>query len=748
MKFPKINKQARKSVNIPEFMGGLNLRESPTHCNDNQLTDMLNLWYKDGALRTRPGMNNGGTELIENSASYSQGDCMAEDMKCHEIFEDIYNNATGKEGRYQLCTVLSCYSDKSCISLFWCGADEMIKLPQLVLDGKAVNSYFVVKHNEYLYCFVNINQGNSFNGEIHRLQIELNGIAISDYGSSINWTKLSEEDVYIPLAVHHCVTDASYGMSYSEIVASGAMLEGFNMLSNKYRMIYSAYNKNIAADVHNTSGEVIRSKVHYMRYSLLSSVRVGDTVTAKYTYNGVTYTHTVSVSEDTRKGDGGWYWEEALKDDDLYMCVLNNVVIFVSSENIEGTAYVTSEGQTEDNLEITAVYHGANAEKQKIFGMRKATWFGGGSEGLAGGTRLFLCGNDGNEKSLVCWSGLNNPLYFPENAYFYVGDEGSEVTGFGKQSDMLIIFKKYETWFTRYNQNTSISASDLIDQSVIDLQSSAVYFPLTCINPYIGCAYPNTVQLCRNRLVWLGNDKQVYTLVTNNQYNERSIFAVSEMVNPKLKKESFSNVAACDWNGYYCLSIENKLYLMDYNSYGYIYVSSHSKTEDANIKIPWYYWELPKSGEMNIIHAADNKLCFMCYIRQIKYYSDKLRSYVIDLDLEEHTDNGEPIKSMAQTKFFDFGAQNYFKNISSVGLSLGYNGGEEITVTYLTDGGEAQDSIILEDGADERSAEFIKSVVLNPCIYSSVRFGLRLEAAGNMIIDGMNLDYRILGRSR
>ena len=43
------------------------------------------------------------------------------------------------------------------------------------------------------------------------------------------------------------------------------------------------------------------------------------------------------------------------------------------------------------------------------------------------------------EKALVVWSGLNDPLYFSENAYFYVGDTTSKVTGFGKQSNMLVI---------------------------------------------------------------------------------------------------------------------------------------------------------------------------------------------------------------------------------------------------------------------------------------------------------------------
>ena len=54
MKYPKISKQPRREINIPKLSGGLNLRDSLTGARDNQMTDCVNMWYKDGFLRTRP----------------------------------------------------------------------------------------------------------------------------------------------------------------------------------------------------------------------------------------------------------------------------------------------------------------------------------------------------------------------------------------------------------------------------------------------------------------------------------------------------------------------------------------------------------------------------------------------------------------------------------------------------------------------------------------------------------------------
>ena len=63
MKYPMINRQPRREVNVPELSGGLNLRDSLSGIRDNQMTDCVNMWYKEGMLRTRPAIGNANSIL-------------------------------------------------------------------------------------------------------------------------------------------------------------------------------------------------------------------------------------------------------------------------------------------------------------------------------------------------------------------------------------------------------------------------------------------------------------------------------------------------------------------------------------------------------------------------------------------------------------------------------------------------------------------------------------------------------------
>ena len=51
-----MGRSRRARVNIPELRGGVNYREAMNVVEDNQLTDVRNMWFKDGVLRTRPGL--------------------------------------------------------------------------------------------------------------------------------------------------------------------------------------------------------------------------------------------------------------------------------------------------------------------------------------------------------------------------------------------------------------------------------------------------------------------------------------------------------------------------------------------------------------------------------------------------------------------------------------------------------------------------------------------------------------------
>ena len=56
MRIPKMPKSNQYRVSVPALNGGVNLNDAPNLVEDNQLTAVLNMWWKDQALRTRAGL--------------------------------------------------------------------------------------------------------------------------------------------------------------------------------------------------------------------------------------------------------------------------------------------------------------------------------------------------------------------------------------------------------------------------------------------------------------------------------------------------------------------------------------------------------------------------------------------------------------------------------------------------------------------------------------------------------------------
>lgn len=722
MRYPSINKQPKRSVSIPSLKGGINLRDSLTLINDDQLTDCKNVWFKDGLLKTRPGLKSVGVIEYDNFAPSLGG------MELTDIQgENVYRTVDCK--KYQLISrhtefyhraesEMPWLGSNSHLQFFWAGESGIIELPSLTsTQGIVFKNYFVVQTGNLLYCFAETDEG----GEIFKLE-----------DGAQQWKKLSDDDIYIPTVFIHGVTNGD--MTFPEETAGlGTMLEGYNLLGNYYKMIYSTVNKN--------------SEGHYMIYGLLHNVYseeyAGKKIKAVITdKNGVKHSHEIVLTAEK-----GWKEESGYGTDGLKMKTYGPFIGF-AKEGDESSFYsITKDEFVEDNLLITAPVANSKKNLKKIFSMKKQIWFGGDAKGISGGSRLFLTANSNtDEKNLMVWSGLNNPLYFSENCYAYVGDASQAVTGFGRQSDMLVIFKENETYFTQYVKNSNITADDLIKQKVVDYEANSVYFPIVTLNAKIGCDCPDTIQLCKNRLVWAASNGKVYTLCNNNQFSERNIYEISGMIERKLKSEDNLKLAfSIDIDNCYMLFTEKNVYVMQYESYGYTYIASYSKTEDAQLRIPWWCWELPYSVAAAI--DIENK----AYIINRKNFAHDCDYYVWQLDDKVYTDcKDNYIHSKIVTKFFDFGAPSLFKTVPLVSISLGGNGGNPVTVTFITDNGNnGTEEIFVYDGnSDCYSPSFVRSRQLRPCCSIINRISLEIECKGAMSIAAISLSYRILGGER
>lgn len=730
MKFPKINKQPLRTVTVPELSGGINLRDAVTMVQDNQLTDSKNMWYKDNILKTRPGTEKLGVLSYDGyNPTINAGHTSTYSQK--ENATKVINGALCQlmsrrtDFKHLIETGGNLYDSVTRIQFFWVGKGSssiISELPPITSDNYVCyKNSFVIQNKKELYCFCETENG----GDIFKL---------SDGDSA--WVKVEEKDIYAPIIMTHCKKPEDIEMNQSGLLNNGAvMLEGYNLISGYYRMIWSTYSNIAAVD-----------KESAMSYVILHSVKdfVGKTVTVKITdKNGVVYTHSVKIQSNS-----GWQMETINRGDNIYLGVNDKYLSFFKSTSNTEHAWINESDYVEDNMEITAPCPNSVENLKKVFAMQKNIWFGGDAAGISGGTRLFLGGNtEEKEKSLVLWSGLNKPLYFPENCYAYVGTSNQAVTAFGRQNDTLVIFKERETFYTQYTRNSDITASDLINQSVVDYTASSVYFPIVQLHSAIGCDCPDTVELCRNRLVWACTDGSVYTLMTENQYSERNIYCISDMIKRRLKNENALEYArSCDWNGHYLLFVGSHVYVMNYASYGYAYASSYNKTEDAQVMIPWWYWEMPFSGSVNAAFISGNSPTFV--FGGIYDYDEDINIYLFDEGIL--TDVGGDIPSMFLTKIFDFGMPHYFKNVPLINMAFGNNGGEPISVSFVTEQGEEQGETVTlsESNKDEYSPEYVHNRQLRPCVRLVNRIGVRAECEGAMSVDSISLDYRALGGAR
>lgn len=722
---PYIKNSPTYTLNIPELSGGMNLRDGLNQVNDNQLTDAKNVWFKDGALRTRPRMKLNGQPY---SAEVTKG--KKSTVKMH------YDNSTVVNGvKYYLQVIEYSYPNGNYIDnkfvLRYVSEDmDIIELGSVTVSeiDWIVHNYLCFQHNGDIYFFTGTDR--AFMYVIKRIS----------EGTYETPKQLTEKDMRVPLVATNCLP--AQATDYSG--AGGNMINGYNLLTGYYKAVYSMVDK----DAETTSLCYIPLQPTRQPDGNGYSYVIGKKVTAEYIdIKGNTYSHEVTIGAD---GNG---YESKPREDGLIMSVYYNQIYF-TVDAVDGFATLAKDQYVKNNLTITAPGPHDVTDELKVFNMTVSAWFGGTFYGIYGGSRLFLGGNTSDtEKALVVWSDLNDPLYFSENNYAYVGDKAQAVVAFGKQADTLIILKERETYQTQYVASDSPTAEEVINQSVLDLSTTSAYFPMTLVHGYIGCDCPDTVQLCRNRLVWANRNGKVYTLVSQNQYNERAIYEVSEMVERRLKGEGQLHKAyAVDYDGYYVLQTGSHLYVMDYNSYGYTYIASHSKTEDANIKIPWYYWELPKAPEC--IMATANML--MMPIVDTEDVDE------INLVFKDHYDmayidgtsgddyNGQHIPSFVQTKLFDFGQPSKYKSVPTVNMSLGHNDNAPVKIEFISEQMIEDEHEITVGGveAEKYSPQYTRQCRLFPYTKGTVSFGVRISCEGDLAVDSISLQYKTLGGAK
>lgn len=814
--FPKSGGLRSYSVTIPKLSGGVNTSEAPHLINDNQLTDSLNMWWERGALRTRDGLYtdnkynlipqdidlyegeiapNGETDgTVENAVTTGLialpdiSDVMLTTVKdAHADLTIAFHKglpapaiierrtgagiltadvpATAKmvrisvkadgittENFFSYYPYLSAGGDEAYRTrrmrfkpgMYAARPDHVISVYRTEIAPCGDNIFFDAHLHDYDvsgdYRVISAADKNgSFSdlmtlfegpGEIMYVDVNAAGdsalskygaIAFHDYGvygvAPGALEDLSDK-AYIPTVM----INGTPSKTELELEVNGTINEAYNLLTPKYKCTY-------------TSGPP------YGIYYALPMKNVQSEVKVRFTASGgILYEYTIEEGDD-RSHTSMW---------NVHINRTGGYVWF--TDPVDNPMPLTDAG-IRNNVEIIAELPSSTARKnkEKICGMTLNTWYGGDASGLRGGTRLFVSGNP-EYPNLVHWSDVNNPLYFPEGNFKYVGGDSQRVTGFGKQGDMLIVFKEKETY--RFGIETAEVTTQAVEAGIA--VTNDYVFVVVPINSYIGCDVPNTIQLCSNNLVWMNTNGKVYTLVSANQYNENTIKEVSLNIESKIKEhtaEELKNASAADYDGRYYLLIGNKIYVQDYRNSPFVYYGSYVDDKKAQRGMEWYIWDVAIKGITWHRIVGEGTKPVMCG----SYFDESDNLVMINYVFSGRDDTSPdgssvPVNCMFQTKVFDFGNPSTFKNIGQMYLGVGRESTEAVLrISYLTDRGVAQDAYSLhpiKEPAGEGTSEYIDVRKITPRLNRILRFGIRVEADAAMAVDSMMLKYTPYGGVR
>ena len=738
MRIPRMNRNASYRVTIPALSGGLNLQDAPHLVEDDQLTDGENIWWKDQALRSRPGCR-----LADQTTLVQTGMSSLLDAQRADAVLELTINGEPLTGLVFFTT--NEYSTvQSTVQLICLAADGTIhsqgqRLFEAEMAGGGIpHGGFFIAESPAAAGSAGGSQPNSRvlayldNGQIYRFT----------YQSDESWTAAQVTDLYIPTLLV-----SGRGFSNEDYFTQpGALYESRNLLTGAFRASFT------------TDGAAMTFP---LPLSGLSS-NEGETVTVALTQDegGAAVTYTFTIPPDSSESsltltitgqNNESYTVHAYIDRELGQVSFCNIRVGESGQPY----YITPVPFQSNNLTVTA-WKTEPEQLDRIVSMRFGTWFGGDRSGLSGGTRLFVAGHP-DYPNRVHWSDINRPLYFPANNYAVVGEAAQRVTAFGKQADMLVIFKERELYAATYAART-VSAEELQSGAVVDMTAATAYFPITQLHGSIGCDCPQTVQLCNNRLIWATSEGRVYGLGSSSAYSDRNVSAISLPIDPALAScgpAALRNACAARLDPYYVLAVGDQLLLCDTLSAGFASALSGSGSRAART-IPWYRWEWPV-GTVQITHllGAGRTLQAVGILRQM--FSDgqgktQLFSYSLDGETDSRIGTWEdknqpapviqaPVHTVFETKRFDCGRPERLKTIRRLFLGATDTGDRTVRLSYRTERGLRSDAYRLGRTGSGRRREW----AVTPGLARVEQFGLRVESDGPLAVDGLVLRYEVGG---
>ena len=513
---------------FPALNGGINIRDAEINLQDNESPEIVNLWWDDGVLQSRPGQE------WASAAPGGTGYAVSAEPFWGYSFLHIGGTLYYTDCRDQ--------------------TNGLLTLHSLMTDIPENRGTFVRFGDSLFYK----NRG-AF-------------VRISYENGTFSAVSMTDTDAFVPTIL----------INADPATGSGDIYQPENRLSPKKRVTYNASCSNETViksgdgvarlfPLGITSAQQLRGvKSVYIneayiepalyRLSAGSGVVMfnaappkGSTITFELDIGNTDYHLPVERVDSV----------ESVKINGIDRLAGTDYTVNLSAGIVTFTeAPPTTDPPTNNTVEIT--YSKANSQALSV--LMDCPYL------ISYGSGVQLClvaGGCAAQPNAVFWTGSTqyglDPSYWPVLNYNVVGDTVDSVTGFGKQYDQLIVFKA-----------RSIGKLTMETESVNGRDTMSLAYEN--VNPRIGCDLPYSIQTVENNLVFAttggGTEAGIYRIASASAAYENNVQRLSRKVDGSnerpgllydLRVAGRGAVFSYDDGKRYWLSVNGHVWLWDYS---------------------------------------------------------------------------------------------------------------------------------------------------------------------------------------
>lgn len=645
MIYPTLNSYGQSTLRINALDGGLNEQANAQDIADKQLSKCLNLWHKNGKLKTRPAAV--AKEKAQLTGAYSGGKVLSyrRDGIDYDIvvcfgsdFADcvIVNKSDGVSTKISMIIADDGYTVNNILP-FCADYDNFNRGDNI--DGTGVFMFLSLSdrsganHYKIMHLLYNTAEKQfQLRKDNKPIFVDPSPIRLEEDGSieggdySFNYYD-QDTDCHVPqLLLNGKGTEYSTLPTNDQTEYSPAVsYEGASLLTPYAKFSYMS-----------DGVSTVFSLPTYIRIDIHHPVRIEYSFSLDYSYKADDGTQQSTTAEVNavfhtacRRYNAGKIevlkhtWQTDLPDrypklklnyrfagdleGESTKCNRFYLSLTLPEPNQSGATTIPIPRFSVNNISIVGALWSYDEDNAGALFSSKICDSYSASTGVENGATLFFA--DGDKKNRLYYTDISR-LYMSENAWIDIGQPDERITGFGKQTGAFIIFKERSLYYMGEVENENVTADDIIAGKIIDVSLSKYYYPVFPLSSYVGCNDGAYIRLCCNRLVFAGSDGEIYAIrYISNKSTANNIMKLSDNIKRSERKKGGMAFKFRDYYGV-TAAPDSGIYVLNTDNYGFVSSSTYYKESSSRMQ-EWYYWTLSelltKMGSLVFIGESENE---------------------------------------------------------------------------------------------------------------------------------------------